>query len=96
MDITSARDEIDAESGEDYWLTMPYVATALNYVRRRDLECDDIELLWIEIMPPRCASFLVGFVYKSPKTISRIDRCIASNIENALCLGSGHLHVGRF
>ena len=27
------------------------------------LECDGIELLWIEIMPPRCVSILVCFVY---------------------------------
>ena len=47
-------------------------------------------------MPPRCVSFLVYFVYRPPKTISRIDRCIASNIENALCLGSDIYVLGDF
>ena len=75
---------------------LAYISTALNYVRRRDLECDGIELLWIEIMPPRCVSFLVCFVYRPPKTISRIDRYIASNIENALCLGSDIYVLGDF
>ena len=75
---------------------LTYISTALNYVRRRDLECDGIELLWIEIMPPRCVSFLVCFVYRPPKTISRIDRCIASNIANALCLGSDIYVLGDF
>ena len=73
-----------------------YTSTALNYVRRRDLECDGIELLWIENRPTRCVSVLVCFVYRPPKSISRIDRCIASNIENALCLGSDIYVLGDF
>ena len=62
-------------------------STALNYVRRRDLECDDLELIWTEIMPPRSTSVLVCFVYRSPKTMVRTDLEIVSNIENLLCLG---------
>ena len=43
------------------------VSTALNCVRRRDLECDDLELLWTEIMQPRSTSVVVCFIYRSPK-----------------------------
>ena len=57
---------------------LAYISAAFNYDRRRHLECDDIQLLWIVIIPPRC----VCFVYRPPKIISRLDRYIASNIEN--------------
>ena len=66
---------------EDCWLS-----TAFNCVRRRDVECDDIELLWIELMLPRCMSFLVGFIYRPSGCTIRTDREIVSNIENVLCL----------
>ena len=64
------------------------VSTALNCVRRRDLECDDPELLWTEIMPHKSTSFLLCFIYRPPKTLVRTYREIVSNIENLLCLGS--------
>jgi len=37
-------------------------------------------------MPPRCVSFLVGFIYRPPGSTIRTDREIVSNIENVLCL----------
>ena len=37
---------------------LTYVSTALNYVRRRDLECGDLELLWTEILSPEARLFL--------------------------------------
>ena len=48
---------------------LAYVSTALDYVSHRDLECDNLELLWTEIIPPRCTSFLVRFIYRPPKTM---------------------------
>ena len=65
---------------------LAYISTAFSHVRRRDLECDDIELLWVEVMPPRCVSFLVGFLYRPPGSTIQTDREIVSNIENVLCL----------
>ena len=73
---------------------LAYVSTALNYVRRCDLECDDLELLWTEIMPSSCTSFLVCFNY-IPKTMIQTDREIVSNIENSLCLGSDMYVLGN-
>ena len=66
---------------------LAYVSTVLNYVHRRDPECDGLELLWTEIMPPRCMPFLVCFIYRPPKTMVQTDRETVSNIENSLCLG---------
>ena len=39
------------------------VWTAFSYVHQRDLECDNRELLWVELMPLRCVCLLVGFIY---------------------------------
>ena len=52
-----------------------------------DFECDDLELLWTELMPHRSTSFLVCFIYRPRKTVVRTDREVVSNIENSLCPG---------
>ena len=67
---------------------LSYVSTASNYVCRRDLKWDDLKLLWTEIMPPRCTSFRVCYIYVPYKIMVRTDREIVSNIKNSLCLGS--------
>ena len=37
--------------------------TAFSYVHQRNLECDDRELLWVELMSPKCVCLLIGFMY---------------------------------
>ena len=61
------------------------ISTAFHHVRRRDLEGDDMELPWVDTMPPRCVSFLVGFIHRPPGRVIRTDREIFSNFENVLC-----------
>ena len=43
-----------------------YVKNDIKCVRRSDLECDNIECVWLEIFPHKCKSFLVGIIYRHP------------------------------
>ena len=45
-----------------------YVKQNINCKRRSDLEDDDIEIIWLEIMPIKCKSFLIGSIYRHPES----------------------------
>ncbi len=50
--------------------TMIYISDKLSYIRRDDLESQNIESIWIELTPKNHPSHLICFVYGSPKTCS--------------------------
>ena len=43
-----------------------YVKDGINCKRRYDLECEQIECVWLEIFPTNCKSFLIGNIYRHP------------------------------
>ena len=43
-----------------------YVKDDINWIRRNDLESNDIESIWIEIFPEKSKSFLFSVIYKPP------------------------------
>ena len=43
-----------------------YIPSSVPYQRRTDLEADDIECIWIEILFPKTKSFLIGIIYRPP------------------------------
>ena len=45
-----------------------YVKQNVNCIRRLDLENDDIEIIWLEVMPTKCKSFLIGSLYRHPES----------------------------
>ena len=45
-----------------------YVKQNVNCIRRLDLESDEIEIIWLEIMPTKCKSFLIGSLYRHPES----------------------------
>ena len=45
-----------------------YVKQNVNCIRRLDLESEEIEIIWIEVMPTKCKSFLIGSLYRHPES----------------------------
>ena len=64
-----------------------YINSAIEFDRRKDLETDKAEIMWLQLNPPKSKSFLVGYVYRPPKTKANIDRKIEQNIEQATTQG---------
>ena len=48
-----------------------YVKIVINARRREDLETHNISCVWLEILPPKSKSFLVGNMYRPPD--SRVE-----------------------
>ncbi len=67
---------------------LAYVSLAKEYIRRDDLETPNAEVMWLQIRPPKSENFLVGYVYRPPKTKAVTDRVIEENIENVLIFGT--------
>ena len=68
-----------------------YVKDGIPYIRREDLECEDLEMMWLEISFKNTKSFLISVIYRPPDTskhlcknfIERItDKLQAIQIEN--------------
>ena len=45
-----------------------YIKEDLVYYRRRDLERQDIECIWLEILLPNSKGILVGNIYRPPES----------------------------
>ena len=45
-----------------------YISETINYIRRYDLEHDDIEAIWIQINLTNSKPFVLGFVYRPPQS----------------------------
>ncbi|WAR28317.1 hypothetical protein MAR_014021, partial [Mya arenaria] len=59
-----------------------YVKQNVNCIRRIDLEGDDIEIIWLEIMPTKCKSFLIGSLYRHPESKVAWKEIFDTHIEN--------------
>ena len=46
-----------------------YISSSVPYHRRVDLELDDIECLWIEVLFPKSKGFLIGFFLSSSRFV---------------------------
>ena len=53
-----------------------YIKEDITYLRRNDLECDEIEAIWPEIMAERGNSFLIRIMYCPPKHIKTLTQKI--------------------
>ena len=45
-----------------------FIKNSISYVRRTDLEPDDMEIIWIEIIHEYSKNILVSFIYRTPST----------------------------
>ena len=46
-----------------------YISNSLKWIRRQDLECPDIECVWLEILFEKSKSLLVGNIYRPPRYV---------------------------
>ena len=61
-----------------------YVKDEIKCVRRKDLETDEVECLFLEISPKNCKSFLVGKLYRNPKETTQWNEKFENLLENVL------------
>ena len=61
-----------------------FIRTELNYKRRRDLEEDDIESIFIEIFPKNSKSFVVGTIYRPPDSSKHLSKNFDTVLSNLL------------
>ena len=59
-----------------------YIKSSICYSRRRDLECNDIEIMWVEIRIPNARSWLIGIVYRAPSSHVDFFSKLERNLEN--------------
>ena len=51
-----------------------YISSSVPYHRRLDLELDDIECLWIEVLFPKSKGFLIVFIYRPPDSSKHLPK----------------------
>ena len=61
-----------------------YIKSSVSYVRSKDLECDDLVVMWIEIKAPNSRPWLVGIVYRTPNSNADLFSKFERNIENVI------------
>ena len=51
-----------------------YIKEGITYLRRKNLECNDIEAIWLEILVERRNFFLIGIMYSPPNTSKHLQK----------------------
>ena len=59
-----------------------YISSSVPYHRRLDLELDDIECLWIEVLFPKSKGFLIGFIYRPPDSSKHLSKNFTCKLES--------------
>ena len=61
-----------------------YIKEGITYLRQNNLECDEIEAIWYEIMIERGNSFLIGIMYRAPNTSKHLHKNFEQKLANML------------
>ena len=61
-----------------------YISSSVPYHRRLDLELDDVECLWIEVLFPKSKDFLIGFIYRPPDSSRHLPKNFNCKLESML------------
>ena len=61
-----------------------YISSSVPYHRRLDLELDDIECLWIEVLFPKSKGFLIGFIYRPPDSSKHLPKNFNCKLKSML------------
>jgi len=78
-----------------------YISSSIPFQRRMDLEQEDIECIWIEILFPKSKSFLVGIIYHPPDSSKHLcanfnckfeSMLLTISAENKECILSGDIN----
>ena len=61
-----------------------YIKSSFRWKRRIDLECDDVENIWVEIFVNKSKSFLIATVYKPPESSNYLSNKFNEHFNNML------------
>ena len=61
-----------------------YIKEGITYLPQSDLECDEIEAVWLEIMVERGNSFLIRIMYSHPNTSKHLHKNFEQKLANIL------------
>ena len=73
-----------------------YINQSIKYKRREDLECDEIEALWLEVKESQRGRVLLCNLYRPPSSPSSVDDQIYYMMKAALNEGMGIIVMGGF
>ena len=73
-----------------------YIKDRYTYVRRFDLESDEIELMWLEIKLVNTKSLFVGVTYRKPSQHNSFFNILEGEIERVLSISNDVILLGDF
>ena len=72
-----------------------YIKCDIRYTRRKDLESDEVESLWIELQLPGRSVF-IGFIYRNPRDMIVWEDQFCDMLDNIVSLNKEYLLLGDF
>ena len=75
-----------------------YINNKVKYIRRKDLETDNLEIMWLEIIRNNSSSYFVGTLYRKPSTadISSFFNSLEENIDKVTSVSNNVILMGDF
>ena len=73
-----------------------YIRENIPYLRRHDLENDNLELLWIELKPRNETSLFVGVIYRPPSSPMSFFDALEINLDKVTALSDKIVLLGDF
>ena len=70
-----------------------YIKSDIQYTRKKDLESDDVESLWIELQLP-ARSVFIGFIYRNPRDMFVWEDQFCDMLDNIVTLNKECLLLG--
>lgn len=61
-----------------------YIKDGINYVRRYDLETENVECIWIEVKMKSSKTFIIGVLYRSPDSLKHLSKTFAEDFIKSL------------
>ena len=68
--------------------------TIIPYIRRRNLENDEIEMIWVEIRIENQSPFFVGVVYRKPDCSSSFCSSLESSLDQVFSITDNVIVLG--
>ena len=65
-----------------------YVNEKLTYIRRCDLECRDLELMWLELKRTNASPIFVGIAYRKPSSNNSYFEALENEIEKVYSISN--------
>ena len=75
--------KVNRENGGGGGVAM-YISENISFIRRKDLETNLTESLWIEIVQSKAKNLLVGCIYKPPESSLYINKYFTEKLNNIL------------